>query len=775
MQSGNSTQPPVQLSSRIQAKIKEAELYLGQGLFDEARQIYRGLLDGLGAAPGESVAAFRGFLQQKLAAINQEEAKFLGTPAPPEAALGEERPEVEEEGEGESHFERGRKLLAKGQLGEAIEEFLHAAEVGYRPAECAFYLAKGYQELGRHQDAAKVLQESLDLPDIDDSDRGRLLEQLALATEAAGEEEGTVELDEPPVVVSPPSPSPPPGPVRKTGEARLKPDEPSVLVSPARPAPLPRPVRDRKEETLRQGLNVAKLHVKNRQFLKGIQQLRQLRSQLRIPAANLTVIYEEILQEEPENLEALKDLAEISTAEENLTQAATYLETMQEISPADSWSQNQLISIYRQLLETQEAAVEIRLKLARSLLRADRVEDAVGQYVEVLLEETPHRLLALIELGEVLLDRRQYDRIVELLGDALHEVESGGEGPEVFRYYAILGRAYEEKELPEKARECYRRAAAIDPHDPAIRDKVAIHEVGPLVSRVIGSPAAEARQYTIEARLGEDEVLELFRVKEAPRGTIRVAKTLLPRLAARERVKEFIRRWSYEQVTMENRNLARMLDVAESKGRYYFITEEFDTTLADLIADKGSLPLTSAVRLARALLNALAYAHSHRGTDDTLRKIFHLCLNPRRVYIKDDLSRARVADLGLTFLLDTVLDWHPDYRERSPGELAYLAPEQFDRSPAKMPDKMKQAVDIYTFGVVFYQILTGHLPFTGPSPEDFCKQHNEKYPVPPRVFISTIPAKLDELVLKCLQKDPKKRWRTPTEIDLALEKINLNE
>jgi serine/threonine-protein kinase len=158
-----------------------------------------------------------------------------------------------------------------------------------------------------------------------------------------------------------------------------------------------------------------------------------------------------------------------------------------------------------------------------------------------------------------------------------------------------------------------------------------------------------------------------------------------------------------------------------------------------------------------------------------LRKIFHLCLNPRRVYIKGDLSRARIADLGLTFLLDTVLNWHPDYSERSPGELAYLAPEQFDRSPAQMPDKMKQAVDIYTFGVVVYQVLTGNLPFTGPSPEDFRKQHNEKYPVPPRVFISSIPAKLDELVLKCLQKDPKKRWRTPTEIDLTLEKINLDE
>lgn len=775
MQSGNSTHPPVQLSSRIQAKIKEAELYLGQGLFEEARQIYQELSDGLGAAPGESVSAFRRFLQQKLAAINQEEAKFLGTPVSPEAASEEEAPEVEEESEGESHFERGRMLLAKGQLGEAIEEFLTAAEVGYRPAECALSLAKSYQQLGRHQDAVKVLKESLDLPDIEESQRGRLLEQLAAASEGAGEEEGRGEPEDPPVSVSPPRPMPLPRPARETTEERLELDEPPVVGRSPRAAPPPRPGRDKREETLRQGLNVAKLHVKNRQFLKGIRQLRQLRSKLQVPAANLFGIYEEILQEDPENLEALKDLAKISTTEGALIQAATYLERMQEISPRDSWSQNQLIYLYRQLLETEEASVEMRLKLARNLLRADQMEGAVDQYVEVLLEDTPHRLPTLIELGEVLLEQRQYDRIVDLLGDALHGVESGEEGPKVLRYYAILGRAYEEKKLPDQARECYRRAHAIDPQDQAIRDKVAIHETGPLVSRVIGSPSAEARQYTIEAKLSEDEVLELFRVKELPQGIIRVAKTLLPQLAGRDRVKEFIRRWSYEHVTMENRNLARILDVAESQGRYYFITEDFDTTLADLLTEKGSLPVSTALRLARALLNALAYAHSHRGTDDRLRKIFHLGLNPRRVYIKDDVTKARVADLGLTFLLDTVLNWHPDYRERSPKELAYMAPEQFDRSPAKMPDKIKQAVDIYTFGVVFYQVLTGHLPFAGPAPEDFCQQHNEKYPVPPRVFISTIPAKLDDLVLKCLQKDPKKRWRTPTEIDLALEKINLNQ
>jgi tetratricopeptide (TPR) repeat protein len=746
MQSGNSTQPPVQFSSRIQAKIKEAELYLGQGLFDEARQIYRGLFDGLGAAPGEGVGAFRRFLQQKLAAINEDEAKFLGTPVSPAPGTEEQALEAEEESEGKSHFERGRKLLAKGELGEALEEFLTAAGVGYRTAESGSYLARCHQGLGQHREAVKVLRESLDLPDIDDTQRVRLLEQLAVATKAAGEEEGIVEPEEPPVSVSPPPPAPPP------------------------PPPL-----DQTGETIRQALNLAKLHVKNRQFLKAIQQLHRLRSQLEVPASNLIGIFQEIVQQDPDNLDALKDLAEILTAEDALTQAATYLERIQEISPRDSWSQTQLIHLYQQLLETEEASVEIRLKLARNLLRADRREDAVEQYVEILLEDTAHRLPALIELGEVLLEQRHYDRIIELLGDAHHWVESEEEGPEVLRYYAILGRAYEEKELTDRARECYRRAHAIDPEDQAIRDKVAVHETGPLVSRVIGSSSAEARQYSIEAKLGQDEVLEFFRVKEVPQGVVRVAKTLLPPIGDRHRVKEFIRRWSYEQVNMENPNLVRILDVAESKGRYYFITEDFDTTLADLLADKRNLPATACVRLARALLNALAYAHSHRGADNTRRKIFHLSLNPRRVYIKDDLVRARVADSGLALLLDTVLNWNPDYRERSAAELAYMAPEQFDRSPAKMPDKMKQAVDIYAFGVIFYQALTGHLPFTGPSPEEFCTQHNERYPVPPRVFIFSIPAKLDELILRCLHKDPKKRWRTPTEIDLALEKINLTE
>ena len=232
-------------------------------------------------------------------------------------------------------------------------------------------------------------------------------------------------------------------------------------------------------------------------------------------------------------------------------------------------------------------------------------------------------------------------------------------------------------------------------------------------------------------------------------------------------------KWAYQQVAMENRNITRVLDLAENEGQYYLIMEDFQSTLEEVLQGKTYLPLTEAIGLARALLNALAYAHSHRGTDNVLRKIFHLALNPRRVLISGPVTHAKIADFGLITQLASMLNVTPSYEDLSPYELAYMSPEQFERSPARMPDKMKQAADLYSFGLVFYKMITGKLPFEGPSPEDFNRQHNEQYPVPPRVFISSIPAKLDEAILKCLHKDPKKRWRTPTELDLALEKIRL--
>ena len=715
MQSDNINHSSANGLSEIQKKINEAELYLSQGLFDEARQAYQQLLKELGShsqrvstdpAFRQTYESFRGTIREQLALIERQEAEFHGQPS-------EAKPEehvAAQEGEGSAAFNRGQAFLDIGLFAEAIQEFQNAATLGFQPIECSLQIGKAHIQLGQHREGLRILEKTYKQKDLNDTDRNVLLGQMAVGYETAGDMEKALELYQ-----------------------QLAASDPTHRTAAKK-------VESLAKDSDRYQLNVVKLHLKNEQFSKAIKTLRHMESEQQVPVDRLVPLYEQVLEKDPGNADAMERVA----------------------------------AIYQQMLDNGSEKTDIRLKLARHLLRAGEFDSAANEYLEVMLVDTPYKLTALTELGEALLKKQDYDRTLELMEDALPWIESMKPGPETLKYYYLIGTACEKKNLYDQAQTYFQRAASIDPTHEVIRSKVQTQTQGPLLSTgkgLLGLHVDTDLQYEIQAELGQDEIHQIFRVREVPSGTFRVAKTLLPQVSGGAKVKDFIVKWAYEQVNMENRNITRVLDVAESDGQYYLIMEDFGSTLEDLLKEKTHLPIAEAVSLARALLNALAYAHSHRGADDTLRKIFHLALNSKRVVVSDQVSKAKITDFGLVFQLNNMLDLTANYEELSAFELAFMAPELFNRPPARMPDKMKQAADLYSFGLVFYKAITGKLPFKGPSPEDFKKQHNEKYPVPPRVFISSIPAKLDEAILKCLHKDPKKRWRTPTELDLALEKI----
>lgn len=715
MQSDNINHSSANGLSEIQEKINEAELYLSQGLFDEARQAYQKILKELGShsqrastdpAFRQTYESFRGSIREQLALIERQEAEFHGQPS-------EAKPEehvAAQEGEGSAAFNRGQAFLDIGLFAEAIQEFQNAATLGFQPIDCSLQIGKAHIQLGQHREGLRILEKTYKQKGLDDTDRIVLLGQMAVGYETAGDMEKALELYQ-----------------------QLAASDPTHRTAAKK-------VESLAKDSDRYQLNVVKLHLKNEQFSKAIKTLRHMESEQQVPVDRLVPLYEQVLEKDPGNADAIERVA----------------------------------AIYQQMLDNGSEKTDIRLKLARHLLRAGEFDSAANEYLEVILVDTPYKLTALTELGEALLKKQDYDRTLELMEDALPWIESIKPGPETLKYYYLIGTACEKKNLYDQAQTYFQRAASIDPTHEVIRSKVQTQTQGPLLSTgkgLLGLHVDTDLQYEIQAELGQDEIHQIFRVREVPSGTFRVAKTLLPQLSGGAKVKDFIVKWAYEQVNMENRNITQVLDVAESDGRYYLIMEDFGSTLEELLKEKTHLPIAEAVSLARALLNALAYAHSHRGADDTLRKIFHLALNSKRVVVSDQVSNAKITDFGLVFQLNNMLDLTANYEELSAFELAFMAPELFNRPPARMPDKMKQAADLYSFGLVFYKALTGKLPFKGPSPEDFKKQHNEKYPVPPRVFISSIPAKLDEAILKCLHKDPKKRWRTPTELDLALEKI----
>ncbi len=717
MQSENFNQPTASDLSDLQEKINEAELYFTQGLFDEARQIYHQLLNSLeplqknaSADPAlrRSYESRRGFVEEQLAFIKRQEDDFHGR----SANIEPEKPAADPGSEGNIAFNRGQAFLDIDLFSKAIQEFQRAAEHGFQPIECSLQMCKAHIQLGQYQEGIRILEEAYNRVDLSDDDRRLLLGQMAVGHEAAGDKDKALGLHQ-----------------------KLAADDLNYV-------PAASEVESSTEESHRYQLNVARLHLQNKQFAKAIKVLGEMRSKQQLPVQRLIPLYEEVLEKDPQNTAAFQ----------------------------------QLSAIYIHMLDKESAETDTRLKLARHLLRAGQLDNAVSEYLAVMLEDTPHKMTALNELGEALLEKQKYDRILELLGDALSWVESVGSGPEALKYYYLLGTACEKKSLYDQARDYFHRASAIDPNHEGIRAKVETHSQAPLTSQgkaLLRLKVDAKLQYHILEKLGQDEIHQIFKVSEVSSGSIRIAKTLLPYFSGDNKVKDFIVSWAGEQVVMENRNISRVLDVAASDGHYYLIMEDFQCTLEEVLQEKTKLPLAEAVRLARALLNSLAYAHSHRGTDDVLRKIFHLALNPRRVLINGPFTHAKIADFGLISQLSSTLGVTLNYEDLSPYELAYMAPEQFERSPVRMPGKMKQAADLYSFGLVFYKVITGKLPFQGPSPEDFRQQHNEQYPVPPRVFISSIPPRLDEAVLKCIHKDPKKRWRTPTELDLALEKIRV--
>jgi tetratricopeptide (TPR) repeat protein len=199
MQSDNSNHSSANGLSEIQEKINEAELYLSQGLFEEARQVYQQLLKELRShsqrastdpAFRQSYESFRGSIREQLALIERQEAEFHGQPSEAKP----EEPVAAQEGEGSAAFNRGQAFLDIGLFAEAIQEFQSAATLGFQPIECSLQIGKAHMQLGQHREGLRILEKTYEQKGLDDTDRNVLLGQMAVGYETAGDMEKALEF-----------------------------------------------------------------------------------------------------------------------------------------------------------------------------------------------------------------------------------------------------------------------------------------------------------------------------------------------------------------------------------------------------------------------------------------------------------------------------------------------------------------------------------------------------------------------------------------------------
>jgi eukaryotic-like serine/threonine-protein kinase len=278
-----------------------------------------------------------------------------------------------------------------------------------------------------------------------------------------------------------------------------------------------------------------------------------------------------------------------------------------------------------------------------------------------------------------------------------------------------------------------------------------IEETLPLPAVDLEPGTLFARRYRVIEELGVGGMGHVYRVLDDKLDEEIALKVIRPDVASdRAAIARFSSELKLARQVV-HRNVARMFDLNEEAGVPY-ITMEYvkGENLKRLIRKVGCLSPGQAVPVACQICDGLAEAHR--------LGIVHRDLKPQNVMIDED-GQAKIMDFGLARLL--AQEGREVLGSRS-GSPAYVSPEQIK---GLRPDGRS---DLYSLGVLIYEMLAGRTPFKAESVAAIIDKHLHEVPEEPRALNPAISAELSQIVMRCLEKDPEKRFQSAAELREAL-------
>ena len=219
---------------------------------------------------------------------------------------------------------------------------------------------------------------------------------------------------------------------------------------------------------------------------------------------------------------------------------------------------------------------------------------------------------------------------------------------------------------------------------------------------------------------------------------------------------EFRRRFRDESLAvaqLSHANIVSIYDVSSSQGIDYIVMELIDgITLKQYMERRGKMDWREALHFITQIMRGLSHAHS--------RGIIHRDIKPQNIMVLRDGS-VKVADFGIACLADA----HQTLAQEALGSVHYISPEQ-----AK-GERLDARSDIYSAGVVLYEMLTGRLPFEGNSAVSVAIQHLSSVPLSPRELNPDIPEALELICMKAMNADLNKRYQSADAMLVDLEKF----
>lgn len=269
-----------------------------------------------------------------------------------------------------------------------------------------------------------------------------------------------------------------------------------------------------------------------------------------------------------------------------------------------------------------------------------------------------------------------------------------------------------------------------------------------MIGKILGG------RYELLEEVGKGGMAVVYKAKCLLLNRIVAVKVLRTELGENQ---EFLNRFNVEAqaaASLSNPNIVSVYDVGEENGIHYIVMEYVEgVPLKEYIKRMGRLSWQETVKIAIEICKGLAAAHA--------KNIIHRDIKPQNIIVTNT-GAIKVADFGIARAATTsTMTAENDVL----GSVYYFSPEQ------ARGGFVDTRTDIYSLGVVMYEMLTGHVPYDGDSPVAIAMKHIENTPASITAADPSVPASVESIVFKAMQKDTSRRYQTITEMERDLVRV----
>ena len=264
-----------------------------------------------------------------------------------------------------------------------------------------------------------------------------------------------------------------------------------------------------------------------------------------------------------------------------------------------------------------------------------------------------------------------------------------------------------------------------------------------------------ADRYEIVSKIGAGGMSDVYKAKDHVLGRFVAIKVLKPEFSEDRGFVAKFRTEAQSAAGLEHPNIVNIYDVGSEEGLHYIVMEYVEgITLKTYIEKKGQLSFKEAVSIAIQVARGIEAAHN--------KQIIHRDIKPQNIMISTE-GKVKVMDFGIARAASS-----NTVSSDVMGSVHYSSPEQARNG------FVDGRSDIYSLGIVMYEMVTGRVPFDGDTTVAVAIQHLQEEMTPPSVYAKNLPISMEKIILKCTQKNADRRYQTMGDLLLDLKKSLIN-